>query len=323
MDICEQCGVVAEFVVPLRAERARQQKRAADTMYSELEAGRPVSSLADESETLVPQQLSIPTHQSVPASQGPLSPTLLPWKRGDASAYELKFVLDEAQACQVEALLAQQLVRDPFSLPELGSAYRIHTVYCDTPEFDVFYAVGNYRRRKYRLRSYGSQSQVFLERKTKVGQRVRKKRTTVAPGDLATLSGFQPRDGWSGDWFHRQLLQRRLNPVCCVSYLRTAYIGTGDEGPIRLTFDRNLSGFASRTWMPVAAAESFSFLEGRVVCEFKFRGTMPALFKSTIQALHLSPCGNSKYRHCLHAAQVPTSPGLPAAASSNRDVPHA
>ncbi len=285
-------------------------------MYFELEAGRSASSLADDSAAQSLPQPNQAPRQKFSHVDKTISPALVPWKRGEAAAYELKFLLDEEQSRRVESLLASHLVRDPFSLPELGSAYRINTVYCDTPAFDVFHGVGSCRRRKYRVRTYGahsSKSLVYLERKTKIGQKVRKKRATIEAAELATLSGFQPREGWHADWFHRQLLVRRLNPICCVSYLRTAYVGASDTGPIRLTFDRNLSGYATNGWLPNSAAEPIPFLVGRVVCEFKFRGTLPALFKSAIQSLQLTSCGNSKYRHCLLAAAVAT----------HQDKPHA
>jgi hypothetical protein len=277
-------------------------------MHFELEAGRPASSIADENAARVSSASKHESRSEHLHAAELISPALVPWKRGDASAYELKFLLDEEKSRQVEALLASHLAHDPFGQPELGSAYRINTVYCDTPAFDVYHAVGNFRRRKFRLRSYSAESLVYLERKTKVGQRVRKKRSPVATAELATLSRFHPHADWSGDWFHRQLLHRRLNPVCCVSYLRTAYVGSGAEGPIRLTFDRELSGFATSEWLPSVGVKPISFLAGQVVCEFKFRGTMPPLFKSAIQSLQLTPGGNSKYRHCLQAAAIDTTP---------------
>ncbi|MBI3864812.1 MAG: polyphosphate polymerase domain-containing protein [Planctomycetia bacterium] len=214
----------------------------------------------------------------------------------------MKFLLADDLACQVESALAPHLVHDPFSVPELGNAYRVTTVYCDTPELDVYHGLGSHKRRKYRLRCYGDESRVYLERKTKRAQQVRKKRTWVAAEDLAGLSQFQPRPDWQGDWFHQQLLKRRSNPVCCLSYLRTAYVGTSEHGPIRLTFDRQLAGAATTAWLPHQADAPIPFLGEQVVCEFKFRGALPVPFKSVIQSLQLTPCGVSKYRHCMQTA---------------------
>ena len=54
-----------------------------------------------------------------------VSPSLRPWSPGDVPAFEMKFLLDEAEAGQVEALLAHRLTLDPHSNPGLGNAYRI------------------------------------------------------------------------------------------------------------------------------------------------------------------------------------------------------
>ncbi|MGE5192264.1 MAG: polyphosphate polymerase domain-containing protein [Deltaproteobacteria bacterium] len=214
----------------------------------------------------------------------------------------MKFLLDEARARDVETRLAARLTPDPHADPALDNAYRITTIYCDTSGFEVFHRLGPHRRRKYRLRRYGSESLVFLERKTRQAERVRKRRTMVDDRDLPALSAFSTDSGWPGHWFHQQLLRRRLEPVCAVRYLRTAYVGTEDEGPLRLTFDRDLRTCLARDWALPPAACGISVLTGQVVCEFKFRGALPALFKGVIRELALEPTGVSKYREGFRAA---------------------
>jgi hypothetical protein len=252
-----------------------------------------------------------PLVKSAPNGHEALSPSLRPWIAGGAAAFEMKFLLDEAQAREVERLIAGRLAPDPHGEPALGNAYRIATIYCDTPEFDVFHRLGPHHRRKYRLRRYGDESLIYLERKMKRGERVRKRRSTIDRHDLAALSGFSTDAEWPGNWFHRQLVRRRLEPVCCVRYLRTAYVGTGDEGPLRLTFDRHVRGTLVRDWELNPTSEGAPVWDGLVVCEFKFRGSLPGVFKSAIEALALAPSGASKYRHCFQAAGGGTS-GSPA-----------
>lgn len=242
-----------------------------------------------------------------------VSPSLRPWGPGEVPAFEMKFLLEEGQAAPIEALLAHRLTLDPHSNPGLGNAYRITTLYCETPDFDVFHGIGIHRRRKYRLRSYGSEPTVFLERKAKRGERVRKRRSAVDPLELGQLSGFQQAEEWTGAWFHRQLVRRRLSPICCITYLRTAYVGFTDEGPLRLTFDRQIHGTASSGWSPAMPREGRQLLADKVVCEFKFRGALPTLFRSAIETLRLTPCGVSKYRRCIEAEGV-------AGARSRRDA---
>lgn len=246
----------------------------------------------------------------VRTSDESLSPSLRPWTAGDVPAFEMKFVLDEATAREVEGRIAWQLSPDPHSDPALGNAYRISTIYCDTPAFEVYRRLGRHRHRKYRLRRYGNESVIFLERKTKRGERVRKRRVTVDVGELRLLSASSVDADWSGRWFHQQLLEQRLEPVCAVHYLRTAYAGAESGSPLRLTFDRQLRTSLVKTWEPPCLPGGNSVLEQCVICEFKFRGALPALFKDVIRDLTLNPGGVSKYRNCFLSAGGYLSEGL-------------
>jgi len=81
----------------------------------------------------------------------------------------------------------------------------------------------------------------------------------------------------------------------------------GDEGPLRLTFDRHVRGTRVSDWELSSSGGGAPVWQGLVVCEFKFRGSLPGIFKSAIEALALAPSGASKYRHCFQAAGGGTS----------------
>src|SRR5439155_22125195 len=106
----------------------------------------------------------------------------------DGAAYELKFLLDETRAQDVEAWAELRLALDPHSDPALGGASRTTSLYFDTPELDVYHRAPSYRRRKFRVRRYGSAPEVFLERKSKWGDRVAKPRTAVPAAELPLLA---------------------------------------------------------------------------------------------------------------------------------------
>ena len=141
-----------------------------------------------------------------------------------------------SDARAVESLLAPRLALDPHADPALGDAYRTTTLYCDTAAFDVFRCVGSHKRRKYRLRRYGHASAIFLERKSRKGERVRKRRTTIDETELSQFAESRTDAGWHGTWFAEQIGRRGLEPALRVQYVRTAYFGTTTEGPIRVTF---------------------------------------------------------------------------------------
>src|ERR1043166_306117 len=94
-----------------------------------------------------------------------LSPSL--WQDREEPAFELKFPLDAAKAREIAAWAAAHLNIDPHCRPELDYAYHIHGLYFDTPGLDVFHRSPGYKRKKYRLRRYGTAQLIFLEQKRK------------------------------------------------------------------------------------------------------------------------------------------------------------
>jgi hypothetical protein len=239
-----------------------------------------------------------PDRQAVSAALD--SPALY---RGDADApaYEVKFLLTEADARALEQRLRPVLAADPHADPALGGAYRVTSVYFDTARLDVFRRSEGFRRRKYRVRRYGDAPTAFLEQKVKRDQQVRKRRTAVPLGELPRLSGDVPAD-WPAAWFVKELGARGMRPVCRVSYERVALVGTTAGGPIRVTFDRSAVGESAARPIPDRVEAGRPLLTGEVIAEMKFLGAMPAVFKDAVEALRLATRPVSKYRRCVVAA---------------------
>jgi hypothetical protein len=253
------------------------------------------------------------TDDARPQTTGPISfesPSLT----ADRPAFELKFLLTEPQACEVVERIAGRLATDPHADPRRGNSYETTSVYFDTPQFDVYRRMGSFKRRKHRLRRYGQAEWVFLERKTKWGDRVRKRRSMVPQVDLtlltrpfvpeieapkATVASSLDNPQWPGDWFHRHLQRRQLRPVCRITYERVALLGHSSEGPLRLTFDRQVRGAMSHDWRLDPVIDGRGILAGEVICEFKYHSALPSLFKEIIQGMCLSPHPVSKYRTFL------------------------
>lgn len=230
---------------------------------------------------------------------------------GKAPAREMKFLLDEATAREIEQRLRPVLLADPHSQPlgADGAGYHITTLYCDTPDLRVFHRVGRHRYCKFRLRRYDDSPELYLERKAKRRWTVRKRRSTIPVDELAQFGESDPGREWPGAAYHRQLQRNALQPVCLIEYDRVAWFGHCSEGPLRLTFDRRIVGGPTGDWSLARGAVSYSLLADQVVCEFKFRGAMPAPFKEVVQALQLVPRGISKFRQCLTAAGVGLTTG--------------
>jgi hypothetical protein len=212
----------------------------------------------------------------------------------------MKFLLPEALAHEVQGWADQRMLVDPHADPELGKAYRTTTLYLDTAQQDVFHRRGSYRRRKFRIRRYGSEPRVYLERKARSAGRVWKKRCGIAETDLLRLT-TSTDPGWEAFWFHRCLAMRRLMPSCLIRYERTAFVGTTTSGPVRLTLDRHLHCAPTLFWQVQAGQPGFPFLQGKAILELKFTMALPALFKALLHDMRLTPGSVSKYRLGIEA----------------------
>jgi hypothetical protein len=227
-----------------------------------------------------------------------LSPSIQRTTGDSVPAFELKLVIPEALAQTVEAWAVGQMERDHFCDPQSGG-YQTTTLYLDTPQLDVFHRSPGFRRRKYRLRRYGDEGRIYLERKSRRGDRVRKRRSHASLGDLSLLVNQADENEWAGTWFRDRIAQHSLVPSCRVTYRRTAFVKATSQGPVRLTFDRQIRGLVETGWdlSPVESGECL--LPQSVVCEFKFRESLPSLFKDVIVALQLQSGSMSKYRSLM------------------------
>ncbi len=240
-----------------------------------------------------------------------LSPSIQRLVGEKAAAFEVKFLILETVARQVEAWAGEHMQRDAFADLSNGGAYQTTTLYLDTPQRDVFHRAPEHRNRKFRLRRYGGEQIIFLERKTRRGDRVAKRRCNVPMEELAALTAQAAADGWAGAWFRQRVAAQSLQPACRLTYDRTAFVRLAEEGPLRLTLDRRIRGLATDAWDLTPLDAGHGILPEQVICEFKFRGTMPALFKQVITSLQLESGSVSKYRRMMIATgAAPAIPGV-------------
>ena len=227
----------------------------------------------------------------------------------EARAFELKFLVSAAVGAAVDAAARRFLAPDPHSDSEAG--YRTTTLYLDTPTLDIFHRTPGYRRSRYRIRRYGSDPAVWLERKTRRADRVSKRRDSIPETDAGLLAQPLSLDTWPGHWFHQRITARRLGPACLIAYQRTALVGACPEGTMRLTIDRAVRGQLWPAWRPAPFSGGRSVLDGQAILELKFRQALPLPFKRLIDEFRLSPTSVSKYRTCraaLGGATLSASP---------------
>lgn len=242
-----------------------------------------------------------------------LSPGLVMGSLGPA--FELKFHLSNAAAQVIENWARQHLNPDPHGQ---NGCYRVTSVYCDTPSLDVFHRSPGYRKSKHRLRRYDTAPFVFLERKTKRGERVKKRRTELPLSDIPLLLAPSVPTDWVGDWFLGRLRKRGLGPSCQVSYHRTAFYGQSSGSPIRLTLDRDLIGKPSPTWNLQPLESGVELLPGDALVELKYHITLPPLFRDLLPQLPDKPARVSKYRRCVELCGLaPARPNVQADSGAN------
>ena len=211
-------------------------------------------------------------------------------------AYEIKFLIPEEAAKEALAWMRAHLVPDPFAGGATHDAYCVNSVYLDTPEFAVFHRIGSFGRCKYRVRRYGREDGVFLERKLKTRGLVGKRRTRVQDAEVAFLADEAPSADWIGFWFHRRLLVRNLEPKCQIAYDRIARVGSSPEGTLRMTLDQNLRAFPTSEWFVKESGTWTPLLDKQCIIELKYRKSFPELYQGLVDSLGLKPQPVSKYR---------------------------
>ena len=215
----------------------------------------------------------------------------------NGTAYELKFLLSTPLADEVLARARGEMPPDPHAERGLGEdCYRVYSLYFDTPELAVYHRLGWHGRRKLRIRRYGEAPQLFLERKARKADRVRKRRVVIAEEDLPLLARGMCSPNWVGEWFSRRLATRRLEPRMLVGYHRIARVGMTSDGPARLTVDRQICCRSAEGLRVPSFSAGRWLLEGQSILEFKFVGFLPGLFKRLMYEFDLQPTAVSKYR---------------------------
>lgn len=230
------------------------------------------------------------------------------------TAFELKFELSQADVLRMKAWALRHLTPDPHGD---NGCYRVTSVYCDTAAFDVYHRSPGYKGSKLRLRRYDAAPFVFLERKVKKGDQVRKRRVEVAPEDLPRLAlyvgGVTPPAGWSAGWFLDRAVKKQVAPTCRVGYFRSAFFGESAGQSVRLTIDENLIGVPTRGWDFQPLKEGLELLPGGALLELKFQDSMPELFRKLLPELPSRTARVSKYRRCARICGLVREGSAPAA----------
>ncbi len=231
---------------------------------------------------------------------------------------ELKYLLDERLAQDVKAWARERLGCDPHCCESLVDSYDVHTLYLDTPTWDLYHRTGVVGSTKHRVRQYSHEKTnsheqtLWLECKRKKKNVVHKNRTAVPALEAADRLCGQPsldHSNWCGDWFVQRIADRCLRPAVQVHYRRFARMSTLEGENLRLTIDSHLQASQVSGWDDSLVRHcSNGDLRQNVspvqILELKFHNQMPWLFKELLRKFAIPASGFSKYRSAVDGCQL-------------------
>jgi len=222
------------------------------------------------------------------------------------SRYEAKYLIPNSRAEEIRRYIQAWAEPDPHAAPDPEHAYRISSLYLDSPSLQLFRETreGRENRIKLRIRSYSQveEDRVFLEIKRRLNRVVHKSRIAV-PRPVARdilagrhhaldLEGQELEDALE---FVRLMERLQARPVVHVGYRRQAYVGIYHPG-VRITFDREIAwGAPGRSDVLVPDTNVWPIEDLRVVLELKFNRTMPRWMQGIIHRFSLNRISFSKY----------------------------
>lgn len=239
---------------------------------------------------------------------------------------EHKYLISEVTALALRGFVSAYLTPDDHMPADDCDGYHVHSLYLDSPAFDLYRETteGVKNRYKLRMRFYDESptAPVFLEIKSRTTESIRKMRAIVSkPAAEAMLKGnrLSPADLLNPsdkstlalEEFNRRVARLAASGSAFVSYQREAYVALDSDG-VRITFDRHIVGLPYDCLygmqMPDSAASVFP---GQVVLEIKYTGQLPCWSRDLIRDFGLQRTSFPKYVHVVDVLRRQPGAGTP------------
>ncbi len=233
--------------------------------------------------------------------------------------FELKYIMDEAQALAVLDFVRCYLDLDPHGEGQPNLSYPVHSLYLDSPGMQLYHSTinGNKNRFKLRVRFYDEceSSPVFLEIKRRMNNIISKKRVGVMrSGFYQILAGQIPQeeqilfDQSPGAAVSQRAAQEdalntfielvnelQAQPVSHVAYEREAWV-LPESNAVRVTLDRSTRCEPDPQARLLINMDEPTYVFGnQVILELKFTDRFPNWFRELVEAFDLMQCGAAKY----------------------------
>lgn len=217
--------------------------------------------------------------------------------------HEYKYICNSAENAVLKIRAQGLLKPDPHT--DVNGAYRIRSLYFDTPEDDCYFEnlCGSDLRDKYRIRFYNhDSSHLVLEKKSKIRQMTLKESCVINSDiyeDLVHRRNIRVKSDMSPmlQKLLLEMMQRSMRPVVIVDYLRYPFIEK--TGNVRVTFDEAISSSndierfrdTNPPLRPVLPS-------GQSVLEIKWDELLPDYIMKHLQTDNLQWSSFSKYSLC-------------------------
>ena len=210
--------------------------------------------------------------------------------------YELKYLMDEDQACAVRGALEEHMGQDRYG----RSAIR--NIYFDTPDYILARRSieGPLYKEKLRLRSYGTPSDsddVFVELKKKYDSVVYKRRLSMTLGDAMDWlcgDGTGPDTQIGEEIGYMRIRYPGIRPAMFLSYDREAFCGDGCRD-LRITVDSNILARTDDVDLASPGGGHPVLPEGYTLMEIKTMYGYPGWLTDVLNSSRLYRSGFSKY----------------------------
>ena len=239
-------------------------------------------------------------------------------KTGDrmlACRYELKYLISEVLAAEIERYVRPFLEYDRYSKLQRGGYYAISSLYLDSPDLQLCKETltGQKNRFKLRIRSYTDEPEYprFFEIKRRINTVILKSRARVTEDDVPMLlkGRLLPPHSYHTDeaalnQFQLYVASINAGPKVLVRYLRKAYESTS-ENRVRVTFDRELCYKVTnepRVRLGGMGWQHNILTDGHVVLEVKFTGVYPPWLSRMVEVLNLQARSVSKFATSIQQA---------------------
>ena len=223
--------------------------------------------------------------------------------------FEYKYLVPEYITGNLRDFISSYLELDEYGATRPNFSYPVHSLYFDSPFLKTYMDTINGNRNRYKLRARfyenAPDKPVFFEIKRRFNKVIAKKRARVirsaapmvAMGHLPPFEQLEFVDEDQIDAIqHFSTLINELNasPKLHVSYLREAWVGTGDNS-IRVTLDRDVKTEPRTTFDLSEEMTNPALAFKDVILELKFTNRFPNWFVDLVRTFNLRQESAAKY----------------------------